>query len=314
VDGQLLVTRRVPYLSSADAERVASVMQHHQRRLLSELTSGALDTELRALFDGKEPWARVPTPPSMPAAPPPATFPPLPVPLQPPPFVNVLKTPPSVAGPGPVAEVSGPPPLCLVLEEPKALLPFLFSRGRTRGLVVETPQRVELGTQVEVAVRFLGRPIRQFYVPGTVTAHRMAGHGTPRGDLTVTVSGADAAVALERVEEFARGNHDPTVDRQSPRVRMSLAATVKLANGRTQSGRVFNLSEGGVMLGRMPPLMEGSKVTVDFVLPDGTALSLPGTVRWFRADGEPLTGIQFTHAGDSQARIAAQVAQLLKAP
>ncbi len=301
VDGNLLVTRRVGYLSSWEPAQVSRLMKYHQEQLLREIQGGALDEELVALFDGKLPWT-VATPSPTPAPMPAVTMaqvlaPPTP-PLPPAPAT------PAAFTPTPNFAASGPPQLILTVETPTALLPRLV--GSAQGIRVPATTPVSDGTRVEVAVRFLGRPIHQFYVPGTVT-----GPPTITGEVTVMVDPADQA-AVERVVDFARGVFDPTTDRKTPRARCGFPVSVTLPHGVAQPGRALNISEGGLMLGRMPPLMDGTRVTIAITLPNAQPLTIPAQSCWFRTDGEPLTGVQWLHEGDTQARVAAVVAQLLK--
>ncbi|MBI5493410.1 MAG: PilZ domain-containing protein [Deltaproteobacteria bacterium] len=304
-EGQLLVTRRVPYLPRASGEFVLELMTLHQGRMLSDLRSGVLDRELRALFAGNASWTRHTPPPAPLPMPPPAPLPqsfnPVPTPARP-------VTPPPPPPPAP----AGPPRLLMVLDSPQAFLEHLFTDKQVRGILVDCTDPIPLGSSVEVAVRFLGRPIRQFYVHGKVTARRSSGKGAVRGDVAVTV--APDEVALDRVTEFARGIHDPTTDRQAPRVHCALAVRVEESTGRVHQGRMLNISEGGAMLGKMPPLMEGVRAVVHFTLPApfGDALAVPAEVRWFRADGQPVFGVRFQHDGNSAARVGSYVASLLK--
>ncbi len=301
VDGNLLVTRRVGYLSTWEPAQVSRLMKYHQETLLREIQGGALDEELVALFDGKLPWTVATPSPSPTPAPMPAVtvgqllaLPPPP----PPPAIpaNALTPTPSPA--------TGPQQLILTVETPTALLPRLV--GSAQGLRVPATVAVQDGTRVEVAVRFLGRPIHQFYVPGTVT-----GPPTITGEVTVMVDPADQA-AVERVVDFARGVFDPTTDRKTPRARCGFPVSVTLPHGVAQPGRALNISEGGLMLGRMPPLMDGTRVTISITVPNAPPLLIPAQACWFRTDGEPLTGVQWLHEGDTQTRVAAVVAQLLK--
>jgi len=301
VDGNLLVTRRVGYLSTWEPAQVSRLMKYHQETLLREIQGGALDEELVALFDGKLPWTVATPSPSPTPAPMPAVtvgqllaLPPPP----PPPAIpaNALTPTPSPA--------TGPQQLILTMETPTALLPRLV--GSAQGLRVPATVAVQDGTRVEVAVRFLGRPIHQFYVPGTVT-----GPPTITGEVTVMVDPADQA-AVERVVDFARGVFDPTTDRKTPRARCGFPVSVTLPHGVAQPGRALNISEGGLMLGRMPPLMDGTRVTISITVPNAPPLLIPAQACWFRTDGEPLTGVQWLHEGDTQTRVAAVVAQLLK--
>lgn len=313
VDGQLLLTRRVGYAEDANADHVLSLMQQHQDKLLADLQGGALDADLDALLHANVEWARPGN------QPPPAPLPaPTPQPLPDPTYKILL--PPEVpfgaeaAGAAAVRglRAAGPKVITAVLERPEELLPLLYQQPNGSGVRVETSEHVELGNPVDVAIRFLGRPIRQFLVHGKVIAHRPPSRATPTGDLAVMVEENDR-VALDRAVEFARGIHDPTTDRKTPRVPCSFSAVLELEGGRIQKAQVMNISEGGAMIGRTPPLLEGARVMLVSTLPSGEVLRVAAESRWFRTDGAPVMGVRFLHTDATRTLVAQLTGNLLDA-
>lgn len=91
---------------------------------------------------------------------------------------------------------------------------------------------------------------------------------------------------------------DPSIERQSPRVKMQAAIDLHSDNN-FFVGFSSNISDGGIFVATVNLLPIGTQVELSFSLPSGDRISAHGVVRWFREvndqhpDAFPGLGIQF---------------------
>jgi Tfp pilus assembly protein PilZ len=298
-EGQLVVSRRAAYPPDTAPLGVRELMRGHHARLLADLHAGALDQELRGVVTGDALWLapRVVTPTAEPR---PALDPQQLTSRE---RATVLFEP---------SDGKRPTLFTVVLQEPRAFLDIHYSKGTTAGVLLETQQEIVLGQPVDVAVRFLGRPIHQFLLGGVVAWRRRTSSDALKPGLGVDIPPAHR-VALERVVEFALGIHDVASDRQFPRVRCMLSVKALDQGGQAHAASIINLSEGGAYVIGLPALKAGDEVTL--VLKRGLlsrALRLRSRIRWARPSPQPAVGVMFALDGPGQqSRVAALVEELM---
>jgi Tfp pilus assembly protein PilZ len=289
-EGQLLLGRTVAYAATAAPLEVREFMRAHHARLLSDLAAGALDQALAGVLPDA-PVQNVTLPPAHGDTPRPGAAAPAVTTFQ----------------PGPAG---ANPAFLVVLQDPRAFLDLQFSKGDVHGLLLDTTQDVPLGSAVDVVVRFLGQPMRQFFLTGVAAWRRTRGTRDLKAGLGVEF-GLEHKVALDRVVEFALGIHDLAADRTHPRARCRLKARVDVETGARHQATLLNVSQGGALLADVPPLPAGSVMTLhikrgSFFSP---TLRLRAVVRWANAPPGRCVGVMFMV--DGAPRLRAQLDTLV---
>ncbi len=290
LDGQLLLSRTAAYDATSAPLEIRQRMRAHHARLLADVAAGALD----------HPWAgAVPEVPAQNLTVPPAHGD-TPRPRTTVPAVTTFQPAPTGANPA----------FLVVLQDPRAFLDLQFTKGDVHGLLLDTTQDVPLGSAVDVVVRFLGQPMRQFFLTGVAAWRRTRGARDLKAGLGVEFP-LDQSVALERVVEFALGIHDLAADRTHPRARCRLKARVEVEAGARHHATLLNVSQGGALLADVPPLPAGSVMTLhikrgSFFSP---TLRLRAVVRWAHAPPGRCVGVMFMV--DGAPRLRAQLDTLV---
>lgn len=287
-DGQLLITRTVPYLEKAPPDYVKALMDAHHTRLIDELAEGALDEEIKSVLNAQLPRVEGTLPSAAPAKPP--------------------ATPPII-----VIKDGTPRTVVMTFQAPPDFLAVHNSRGQHAGLLVEDPLEISLGEKVEMILRFAGNPMRQFVLEGQVAWRRRKNSETLKAGFGVDFP-QKQKVALEHVVEFALGIHDVASMRQHPRVRCALPIRVIPEGGKPRAEKLGDLSAGGMFIPTAEPLGNGAAVTVE-LKPQGWwfALKVRGVVVWSRQAEPRGMGVKLTlDGGSAQKKLGKLVESLMK--
>jgi len=292
-NGQLLLTRTVPYLEKTPADYVRALMDAHNTRLLDELVDGQLDEEIKGVLTAvhARPIEPTLTPMAMPAA-----------------GARPAATPPTVT----IRE--GTPRVILMgFAAPSDFLAVHSTRQQQSGLLVDSPLDVALGDKVEVILRFGGQPLRQFMLHGAVAWRRRKSSETLKAAFGVDFP-ASQKVPLEHVVEFALGIHDVATMRQHPRVRCAFPVKFTADGGKPRTAILGDLSAGGMFIPTDTPLPRGAGMTVQ-LKPDGWwfPLKMRGVVMWSGTTERRGMGVRFLFDGDGpRNKLARLVEKLLK--
>ena len=211
-NGQLLLTRTVPYLEKTPADYVRALMDAHNTRLLDELVDGQLDEEIKGVLTAvhARPIEPTLTPMAMPAA-----------------GARPAATPPTVT----IRE--GTPRVILMgFAAPSDFLAVHSTRQQQSGLLVDSPLDVALGDKVEVILRFGGQPLRQFMLHGAV-AWRPADLACARGGATPS---AGRMAARSRVESPSTPHAPLASADPGPKVTSSSSQAASSASRSSGSG------------------------------------------------------------------------------
>lgn len=204
---------------------------------------------------------------------------------------------------------------------------FLATSGveGLRTAVAAVPDAILLDAQLpdldgfEVCRRLRGDPVTEgipvILLPGThkLEARNCAGEASAVVSVPASV---DPSRLLNVINVVLT---TPLTRRAAPRAPVALGVDYQYGNC-TGAAKTLNLSEGGMFIVMPDPPAVGTRVHLEFALPDGEPWEATAEVVWIRTPGEqhpypPGMGVQFVELpAEAQPRIAAFVAGLLGAP